>query len=181
MSNVFWLSKKIPSAPGVYFFKDQKDRMLYIGKAANLKSRLGSYRKTPDSRIGKMLETAAVLDWKETGSEIEALILESQLIKKYRPPYNIMLRDSKQYFFVKITKEEFPRIFLTHQLNTAPGSVKGPFTEGLTLKTTLKLLRRIIHFSTCKQKNNRHCLNYHLGNCLVFCCVKDLTAFRGRE
>src|SRR3989344_5322125 len=95
------LSKnKSPLSAGVYFFKDIQDRIqdriLYIGKAANLKKRLASYRKAADPRIKKMLETAIDLDWQETGSEIEALILESLRIQKNRPPLNIMLRDDKQ-------------------------------------------------------------------------------------
>ncbi len=178
---------------------------MYIGKAANLKNRLASYRKAADVRILKMLATATDLDWQETGSEIEALILESQLIKKYKPPFNIMLRDDKQYFFVGITKEKFPRIFLTHRPNWAnnmplgpkPGEpvpsvppkgspsaigskeqllaqFVGPFTEGASLKSTLKLLRKIFPFCTCKQKHHRYCLNYHLGNCPGFCCLKEV-------
>ena len=161
-----------------------------------MKNRLASYRKVihtqgptlrvDNSRINKMLETATDLSWQETGSEIEALILESQLIKKHRPPFNIMLRDDKQYFFVGITKEEFPHIFLTHQPTKPKLSTRkvgpcvwitaefiGPFTEGASLKATLKLLKRIFPFCTCKQKHNRYCLNYHIGNCLGFCCLKN--------
>lgn len=170
MSNLF--AQKIPSSPGIYFFKDIQDRILYIGKAANLKHRLASYKKASDPRIVKMLTTATDLDWQETGSEIEALILESQLIKKHRPTFNIMLRDDKQYFYVEITKETFPRIFLTHQPKLT--NFVGPFTEGTSLKSTLKLLRRIFPYCTCKQKHNRYCLNYHLGNCLGFCCLKEV-------
>jgi len=202
------------TSPGVYFFRDIQDRILYVGKAANLKKRLNSYKKplihiqgealnVDKSRIIKMLETATGLDWQETGSKIEALILESQLIKKHRPPFNIMLRDDKQYFYVGTTRstrtssepqsnssgqaqEEFPRIFLTHQptrtiLSSSPAtrnqkldtSYVGPFTEGSSLKSTLKLLRRIFPYCTCKQKHHRYCLNYHIGNCLGFCCLKD--------
>src|SRR3989344_1665018 len=208
MSSLFG-HKKIPSSPGIYFFsagggKETLRRVLYIGKAANLKKRLNSYKKAADLRIQKMLETASKLDWQETGSEIEALILESQLIKKHRPLFNIMLRDDKQYFYVGIThstgskqaKEEFPRIFLTHQprietSNKRQGARKekketwslgslslvseymGPFTEGASIKTTLKLLRKIFPYCTCKQKHNRYCLNYHIGNCLGFCCLNE--------
>ncbi|MDP3730987.1 MAG: GIY-YIG nuclease family protein, partial [bacterium] len=211
MSNGFLLPQKIPSSPGVYFFKNAKGQILYIGKAANLKNRLASYRRlihipgptwdVDKSRISKMLETATDLSWQETGSEIEALILESQLIKKHRPLFNIMLRDGKQYFFVGITQEEFPIIFLTHQpaklsksaihllensRATSRGSrvgrmadllkisYHGPFTEGSSLKTTLRLLRKIFPHCTCKQKHNRYCLNYHIGNCLGFCCLNPV-------
>ena len=199
MSSLF-KDKKIPSSPGVYFFKDRQDRILSIGKAVNLKNRLAAYRKAPDPKMAKMLETATDLDWQETGSEIEALILESRLIKKHRPPFNIMLRDDKQYFFVGITKEEFPRMFLTHQpTKSGKSSIRplensratsrgsrvgrladlpktnfiGPFTEGASLKTTLKLLRKIFPYCACQQKHHRYCLNYHISNCLGFCCLKE--------
>src|SRR3990167_7345698 len=111
-------NKKIPTGPGVYFFRDKQRSILYIGKAVNLRNRLKSYfAKQPDNpRIAKLLEEAASVDWQITDSEIEALISESQLIKKYRPPFNIMLRDDKQYFYVGFTNEQFPKIFLSHQI-----------------------------------------------------------------
>jgi excinuclease ABC subunit C len=177
---------KIPSVPGVYFFRDKNGKVLYLGKAANLKNRLKSYfdksRKNP--RLQKMLETAENVDWQETGSEVEALILESQLIKKYRPPFNIMLRDDKQYFYVGFTREQFPKLIITHRplyaaSHTLRPNFVGPFTDGTALKTTLKLLRRAFPYCTCptgrrtgKQAHNTFCLNYHLGNCLGFCCLK---------
>ncbi|MBI2063515.1 MAG: GIY-YIG nuclease family protein, partial [Candidatus Yanofskybacteria bacterium] len=97
--------KTIPNVPGVYFFRDKRGRILYIGKAVNLRNRLKSYFPYRDSnpRIAKMLELAARVNWQETGSEIEALIVESRLIKKYHPLFNIMLRDDKQYFYVGFT------------------------------------------------------------------------------
>lgn len=180
MSTFLELSaKKAPQVPGVYFFRDRNGGVLYLGKAANLKNRLGSYfNKSPkDQRISKMLETAKKIDWQETDSEIEALILESQLIKKYRPPFNIMLRDDKQYFYVALTREDFPKLVITHQpLNakrsTLNTSFIGPFTDGIALKTALKLLRKIFSYCTCKQKHNNYCLNYHIGNCPGFRCEK---------
>lgn len=169
--------KKIPKNPGVYFFRDRGGKVLYIGKAANLKNRIKSYFPAQkDSRISKMLESATGIDWQETDSEIEALILESQLIKKYRPPFNIMLRDDKQYFYVVLTKEKFPKIFITHQptkqQKTKSSQTIGPFTDGVALKTALKLLRKIFPYCTCKQKHNNFCLNYHISNCPGFCCLK---------
>jgi len=192
--------KKIPASPGVYFFKNAKDKILYIGKAINLRGRIRSYfdSRPKEPKITKMLETAGGVDWQKTDSEIEALILESQLIKKYRPPFNIMLRDDKQYFYVGFTKEKFPRLIITHRpsaevisllrpgdaissscrpcipkARTISGSgTIGPFTDGTALKTTLKLLRRIFPYCTCKQKHYNYCLNYHIGNCLGFCCLK---------
>jgi excinuclease ABC subunit C len=182
--------KKIPETYGVYFFRDKSGKILYIGKAANLKNRLKSYfDKSPSNpRLKKMVEVAKRIDYQETNSEIEALILESHLIKKYRPPFNVMLRDDKQYFFVEFTKDIFPKVTITHRptgfiqpkskkpLPTIPESKLnfiGPFTDGTALKTALKLLRQIFPYCTCKQKHNNYCLNYHIGNCLGFCCLKE--------
>lgn len=165
--------------PGVYFFRDKRGRILYIGKAANLRNRLKSYfdSRPKEPRIAKMISESARVSWQETGSEIEALILESQLIKRHKPPFNIMLRDDKQYFYVGFTDEEFPRIFLTHQIQDTKYKIlntkfAGPFTDGNALKTVLRLLRRTFPYCTCKQKHNNYCLNYHIGKCPGFCCLK---------
>lgn len=199
MSTVIGLpSKQIPQRCGVYFSRDKLGRILYIGKAVNLRSRIKSYSagQPANPRLAKLLETAAKITWQETGSEIEALILESQLIKKHRPPFNVMLRDDKQYFYASFTKEEFPKIFITHQLHphtkrpqaalpllansgrSGVGASRspqflGPFTDGQALKVTLKLIRRIFPYCTCKQKHNNYCLNYHIGKCPGLCCLKQ--------
>ena len=164
-------AKKLPNSPGVYIFKNNRQKPLYIGKALNLKNRLKSYLRTDDSRVRKMIDSANILKFIKTESDIEALILESQLIKKFRPQFNIVMRDDKQYFFVGFTKNEMPRIYLTHQ----PDGDKfiGPFTDGNALKTTLKFLRSIFPYCTCTQTHHNYCLNYHIGKCLGFCCLKD--------
>src|SRR3989344_3087681 len=182
--------KTIPSKPGVYLFKNKAGVNVYVGKAAALKARLGSYLNPPaggrDQRIQKMIAAANKIDYIQTESEIEALILESQLIKQKRPMFNIMLRDDKQYFYVVFTKEIFPRIFLSHQ-PTQVSSIKtqntkykipntdfiGPFTEGTTIKSTLRLLRTLFPYCTCKQIHHNPCLNYHIGKCLGICCLKE--------
>lgn len=172
------ITSKFPKKPGVYRFLDSHRKPIYIGKASNLKNRIISYTRPIDSRIATMVSDAKSLVFTETESDIEALILESQLVKKHLPKFNIMLRDDKQYFFVAFTDEQFPRIFLTHQSTSR--SIKapikeliGPFTEGTALKTTLKALRRIFPYCTCKQKHNVMCLNGHIGACLGFCCLKN--------
>ncbi|MBI2063863.1 MAG: UvrB/UvrC motif-containing protein, partial [Candidatus Yanofskybacteria bacterium] len=108
----------------------------------------------------------------------EALIVESRLIKKYHPLFNIMLRDDKQYFYVGFTNEQFPKIFLSHQIQDTKYKLLntkflGPFTDGGALKTVLRLLRRIFPYCTCKQKHNNYCLNYHIGKCGGICCLKQ--------
>ncbi len=170
---------KLHSGPGIYMFKNKEGKDLYIGKALNLKSRAGSYLKTKDSRIQQIVQTAHSLKHQATVSDIEALILESQLIKNFRPPFNVVMRDDKQYFYVGFTKNDFPRVFLTHQ----PSKVKseklkvksfiGPFTDGNTLKSTLRFLRRVFPYCTCKQLHNNFCLNYHIGKCGGICCLKE--------
>lgn len=169
--------KTAPRTPGVYTWRDSHGKPLYIGKASNLKARLSSYRKTIDPRIVTMIERASAVDWQITDTDIEALITEAQLIKRWRPQYNIVMRDDKQYFFVAVTDEDFPHIFLTHQpLNTKNSKLEtdfiGPFTEGLPLKSTLRVLRRLFPYCTCKQKHHLRCLNAHIGKCPGYCCLK---------
>ncbi|MEK7203472.1 MAG: GIY-YIG nuclease family protein [Patescibacteria group bacterium] len=184
-------TNKAPQSPGIYIFKDKKGEFLYIGKAGNLKNRLRQYlnrkiRAHKDYVLDRalknfsaqayspfmehLLNEAEKLETKITDSEIEALILESKLIKEKQPKFNIMLRDDKQYFYVVFTKEKFPKIFLTHQLQI---DYIGPFTDGMALKTTLRLLRRIFPYCTCKQPHHNFCLNYHIGNCPGYCCLKN--------
>ena len=182
-----------PSSSGIYMFKE-RGKNIYTGKAANLKSRLRSYLKTEDARIQKMVSAANGLEFKVTDSDIEALILESQLIKNLQPRFNIVMRDDKQYFHVGFTENTFPRLFLTHQPQQVL-SIKyqvlrgrkshntkyvihntefiGPFTDGAVLKSTLKFLRKIFPYCTCKNPHNNFCLNYHIGKCPGFCCLKQ--------
>jgi len=142
------LISKAPTGPGVYMFTGGR-RKLYIGKASNLKARLSSYLKTADQRILQMLSLATGVKTLETGSEIEALITESQYVKRYKPAFNIMLRDDKNFFYVDLTKEEWPKVFITHR-----PTLFGPFTDGTALKTTLRYLRRIFPYCTCKKPHN---------------------------
>ncbi|MBI2062599.1 MAG: GIY-YIG nuclease family protein, partial [Candidatus Yanofskybacteria bacterium] len=188
--NLKTMVRKLPRQPGIYIFKDAKDKPLYVGKASDLKSRLSSYSKIDDPRIKKMLVLASSLKFLKTGSDIEALILESQLIKKLRPRFNIVMRDDKQYFYVGFSNENFPKIFITHQPTKLvygsqftvhrPKTVNskletsfiGPFTDGDALKTTLRFLRSVFPYCTCQQLHHNYCLNYHIRKCLGFCCLK---------
>ena len=151
------LPQDIPRTPGVYFFTNAKGERVYIGKAVNLHNRLRGH---------PMLEKADRVDWQEASSEIEALILESQLIKKYKPLYTISLRDHKNYVYVIFTDEAFPKIFVGHRDGI------GPFTSSTELRAALKALRKLFPYCICKQKHNRLCLNAHIGKCLAACCLK---------
>jgi excinuclease ABC subunit C len=204
MGNLKEKLKKIPQSPGVYLFKNAQGEILYVGKADNLKNRVKSYFQSsfPLANPAKahLLKEIKDIKIKPVQGEIEALILESRLIKKLKPRYNKLMRDDKQYFFVEITPDQLPRIFLTHQpklesrswnlesrkkqktakknkpakfqiLNSKFQPI-GPFTNGRALKTTLKTLRRIFPYCTCRKPHRRRCLNAHLGLCLGFCCQK---------
>lgn len=168
--------KKLPNSPGVYIFKNKNNNYLYIGKAGNIRKRVKQYfdMKTHSPFLKFILKEVNKIDFKQTNSEIEAIILESELIRNYKPKYNIMLKDDKQYFYVLITKEEFPRIFLTHQIQKQnSGHYLGPFVDGSALKTTLRILRKIFPYCTCKKTHNNLCLNYYIEKCLGFCCLKN--------
>ncbi|HEY4521966.1 MAG TPA: GIY-YIG nuclease family protein [Candidatus Paceibacterota bacterium] len=170
----------IPQSPGVYFFKNSRGIILYVGKATNLKARLSSYfqKNQKSLKIKSLLNEASSISWNILNSETEALIKESELIKKYQPKYNVLMRDDKQYFFVAITKETYPRIFLTHQptKNYKLSTIDyiGPFTDGAALKSVLKLLRRIFPYCTCKNTHKNLCLNARIGRCLGYCCTKTM-------
>lgn len=179
--------KKIPNSPGIYIFRRGKIP-LYIGKAASLKKRLASYFKNGLSeKVGRLLKESDRLELIETDSEVEALIKESEFIKIYIPKYNILLRDDKSFFYVGITKEQFPRIFITHKPRL--GSIKnpkilnskflihasylGPFTSGAALKNTLRVLRSVFPYCSCKELHKRPCLNSEIGRCPGYCCLES--------
>ncbi|HXK35987.1 MAG TPA: GIY-YIG nuclease family protein [Candidatus Paceibacterota bacterium] len=169
--------RNAPHAPGVYFWRTTSGTPLYIGKAADLKNRLGQYRRPSDDRIAIMVEHARTLDWQQTQTEIEALILEAALIKRHRPRYNVMFRDDKSYTVVALTNEEFPHFLVTHQhqSTTLKKPIKeliGPFTESVPLRTTLRILRTLFPYCTCTQKHHVKCLNAHIGLCPGYCCLK---------
>src|SRR3989344_7391868 len=129
----------IPASPGIYTFKGQDGILLYIGKASNLKTRVKNHFQVPSSRDHLFMDKVESVGILETPSEIEALLLESQLIKRFQPRYNVMWKDDKKYFYVAITKETFPRVFITHQpfVASAPQGLRslyiGPFVDGKPL------------------------------------------------
>ncbi|MDP3784758.1 MAG: GIY-YIG nuclease family protein [bacterium] len=174
--------KKAPNLPGIYFFKNKAGKILYIGKALNLRLRLLSYidTKTLSAAKQRMIAEAAKVEWKECESEIEALIEEAVAIKRFRPKYNIVFRDDKQYLFVGFTREKFPKIFITHQtqkLRTENYKLKtdyiGPFTEALSLRLVLKSLQKIFPYCTCRERHKRPCQRYEIGRCLGICCADE--------
>ncbi len=152
----------LPQATGVYAFKNK--HLLYIGKASNIKKRVKSHFQQPSYRDNLFIERVEKIGYIETDSEIEALILEAELIKKHRPRYNILWKDDKNYFYVKIDKEGLPVISITHQPK-GKGEYIGPFIEGKALKKSLKTLRKIFPYYSRKNHPKKPCSFCHLNLC----------------
>jgi excinuclease ABC subunit C len=169
--------KGLPSSPGVYLFKDARGSILYVGKAVNLKHRVGSYfgggqKLTP--KIERMVGKVADLEYFVTASEQEALILELNLIKRHRPRYNVRLKDDKTFPYLKIDlAEDWPRVHITRRLEANGGRYFGPFASARSIRQTLRLLKGIFPFRSCSKPitgtDSRPCLDYHIGNCLAPC------------
>lgn len=160
----------LPEKPGVYLMKDASGQIIYVGKAKILKNRVRSY--FTGSHNGKtQLMIAQISDFETilTDSEVEALLLECNLIKKHNPKYNILLRDDKTYPFITITDEEHPRILVTRQVKKGMGKYYGPYPNATAAKEAARLLNRIFPFRKCRQIPNKPCLYYHLGQCLGPC------------
>lgn len=154
---------EIPKTAGVYSFWDEEN-LLYIGKAANLRDRTKNHFSQPSYRDDLFINQIQRVGYIETESEIEALLLESQLIKQNLPKYNVMWKDGKQYFSVAITKEELPRVFLTHQKGKDAIYI-GPFVDSKAIKRTLRNLRRVFPYYTVRKHSSRPCQYCHLGLC----------------
>ena len=167
-------AKKAPHSPGVYLFKDKSGAPIYIGKAKDLRNRLSSYfaRDLPD-RTAQMVSQAASIEFILTDSESEALLLESSLIKRHFPKYNIELRDNEKYTYILITEEQFPRMLLVRRSRggkvRARGRIYGPFLSGSAYVLVASTLRKIFKLRTCRVGQGRPCLQYHLGFCMGPC------------
>lgn len=168
----------IPTTPGVYLYKDAGGRVIYVGKARNLRKRILSYFRPPERLTPKtvaMIGHAVSLETLNTTTEKEALLLEASLIKKYRPHYNIVLRDDKQYVLFRLSeKEDFPRLEITRKVRKRDGArYFGPFTSGLAARETWKAIHRIFPLRRCKDRAMRNrvkpCLYYHINMCPAPC------------
>lgn len=163
----------LPDNPGVYLMKNSKNQIIYVGKAKILKNRVRQYfqnNKNHSPKVRAMVKNIADFEFIITSSEMEALILECNLIKKFQPRYNILLKDDKNYPFLKLTvNENFPRIFITRKKLDDGAKYFGPFTNSSALKETLNLLQKIFPLRTCKNFHKRPCLEYHIHHCLAPC------------
>lgn len=171
--------KKVPGKPGVYIMRDKHDGILYVGKAVNLRNRLRSYFRANIGRgpwIDRMVSLICRFEYIVTDSELEALVLENNLIKEHRPKYNTMLVDDKTYPYIKVTTgEEYPRILFSREMKKDKSKYFGPFTSATAVKDTIELINRLYNLRTCHKvlprdmNTDRPCLNYHIHQCLAPC------------
>lgn len=173
--------KILPKQPGVYLMKNAENKVLYVGKAINLKNRVSSYFRASTKHVARIRSMVSQVDHFEyitTASEVEALALECNLIKEFHPKYNVMLRDDKQYPWVKITLQEtYPQVYITRQPRRDGSKYYGPYTNAGALRETLKMLHNIFPIRVCRhnldrEKIKRPCLNYHIKKCLAPCTGK---------
>ena len=171
--------KKLPGKPGVYLMHDEKDEIIYVGKTISLKNRVRQYFQTSRSKgvkIDQMVTHITRFEYIVTDSELEALVLECNLIKEYRPKYNTMLMDDKTYPFIKVTVDEpFPRIMMARRMAKDKAKYFGPYTSAGAVKDTIELIRKIYKVRSCNRRlprdtgKERPCLNYHIHQCDAPC------------
>lgn len=180
-AHIFNMLKTLPESPGVYQFFDHTGTILYVGKAKNLKKRVSSYfqKKSHESfKVRVLVKKVADIRHIVVDSESDALLLENNLIKKFQPRYNVLLKDDKTFPWICVKNEEFPRVFLTRNVIRDGSRYFGPYTSASTARTLLELIRSLYPLRTCKyhlsdenirEKKYKVCLEYHLGNCMGPC------------
>ena len=171
--------KKLPGKPGVYLMHDERDAIIYVGKAISLKNRVRQYFQSSRNKgvkIEQMVTHISRFEYIVTDSELEALVLECNLIKEHRPKYNTMLMDDKSYPFIKVTvNEPFPRVMLARQMKKDKAKYFGPYTSAGAVKDTIELIRKLYHIRSCNRSlpkdigKERPCLNYHIHQCQAPC------------
>ncbi|CAM3820063.1 excinuclease ABC subunit UvrC [Alkalicoccus chagannorensis] len=179
----------IPAQPGCYLMKDKQGTIIYVGKAKVLRNRVRSYfTGSHDKKTQRLVMEIQDLEYIVTSSDLEALVLEQNLIKKYEPRYNILLKDDKSYPFLKITKEEHPRLITTRKVKKDGAKYFGPYPNAQAANETKKLLDRLYPLRKCRTMPDRVCLYYHIGQCLAPCefevtqeqnqqMIKEITSF----
>ena len=180
----------VPNKPGCYQMKNKDGVIIYVGKAKKLKNRLSSYfRGTHTGKTARLVSEITDFEYVVVGSEKESLILENNLIKKYDPKYNILLRDDKSYPYIELTEEKIPRLLIVRNLHkTGHGKLYGPYPNVTAARNTVNLLNRMYPLRKCKNFAKKPCLYYHIGECLGYCAnevdqnkiqqmKKDITTF----
>ena len=174
MFNIEEELKKLPDKPGVYIMKDKDDNVIYVGKAVVLKNRVRSYfRKTNKTdRIKKMVSLIDHFEYIVVGNEDEALVLECNLIKKYRPKYNVLLKDDKTYPYICVdVKSDYPNVFITRKILNNGAKYFGPYPSSGSAREMINFIKDKFQIRQCKKfkYNDRPCLNYHIKKCLAPC------------
>ena len=177
MDNNYIQLKSVPTLPGVYQFKNKANKIIYIGKAKNLKNRVRSYfqnQENKSSKINSMMKNAFDLEWIVVENEVEALLTEANLIKKHRPKYNVLMKDDKSYPYIQITKEPFPQVLLTRKIKKDGSKYYGPYTDSRRLRTILQVMHKVFPIRSCSfylddkiisEKKISLCLDYHIKRC----------------
>ncbi|MFA6072766.1 MAG: excinuclease ABC subunit UvrC [Candidatus Woesearchaeota archaeon] len=163
---------EISTSPGVYIYKDSSDNIIYIGKAKNLRNRVKSYftqSKDKSIKTQMLVSKICFVEFIVVNNEVEALILENNLIKKHTPKYNINLKDSKTYAYIKITNEKFPRIISTRKIEKDSAKYFGPYTSGYSRQELVKLIIKLYKIRICKNLPKKACLQYHMNLCDAPC------------
>lgn len=171
--------KNLPEMPGIYIMRDEEDEIIYVGKAKNLKNRVKQYfqsHKGHSPKVLAMVERIRNLEYIITDTELEALILECNLIKKHMPKYNILLKDDKHYPYIKVTvNEDYPRIMITREIKKDGSKYFGPYTDKFAVNRTIELINKLFPIRTCNKNiakiagKERPCLNYHINRCMAPC------------
>ena len=175
----FDISKiSLPTNPGIYLMKDSDGKIIYIGKAKNLKNRVKSYfLKNQNYKTQKLVKNISDIEFVLTDNESEAFLLESNMIKKYRPRFNIELKDQQRYTYLRVSDEKYPRLLVSRRTRDGKflgkGKTFGPFTQGSSKLLTIGALRKAFQIRICKTLPKKVCLEYHLGNCEGPCEFKD--------
>ena len=177
--NILEELKKLPGKPGVYLMHDERDVIIYVGKAISLKNRVRQYfqsSRNKGAKIEQMVTHISRFEYIVTDSELEALVLECNLIKEHRPKYNTMLMDDKTYPFIKVTvNEPFPRVMMARRMKKDKAKYFGPYTSAGAVKDTIELIRKLYHIRSCNRSlpkdigKERPCLNYHIHQCYAPC------------
>ena len=176
--------KKLPAKPGVYLMYDARDVVMYVGKAVSLRNRVRQYFQNGRNKrlkIYSMVPQVARFEYIVTDSEVEALVLECNLIKEYRPKYNTMLMDDKSYPFIKVTVQDaYPRVLYAHHMRKDKARYFGPYPNAGAVKETIDLVRKLYHLRSCNRNlpkeigRERPCLYYHIHQCKLFYYSYDL-------
>jgi excinuclease ABC subunit C len=179
--------KTLPTTPGVYLFLDKAGKVIYVGKAANLRSRVSSYFAPADTlipKVARMISKAVDLDFIVTDSEQEAIFLECNLIKKHHPRYNVSLKDDKSFPYLKVSLgEDYPRIYITRRLQQDGSRYFGPYANAKSVRNTMDLIKKLFPYRSCRKKitgnDKRPCLEYHINRCVGPCIgVVDRREYR---